>query len=494
MGARSFHPPADRTLLFIGDTHIGDNPVNRWTKFADAFLADSFKPAGIVHIGDLTDQSDAPSVTLAKQWWARFPDPKTMMNGDHDLLNGVTLAQWQSDYGVAEFKTVDFGFVAVITTHYAMTATRRDEIIAAAAAVAPKPVYLCIHRPLRDTTGAGVAPHDNLSASAPLYQFAESASEDPLTRAAVDASSNIVAVFSGHSHAWLDDPGAAITQSMGARTVPVINTSAITYVGSNKQFFSDPLVGLLVTLLADNKSVQIRYRDYGAGGVYTFWDRTRGKVTTLTAVTPPAAPSVRSSATGTVAAGTDVVISQPAGLAAGDLMLAAIADRGAATDTITPPSGWTVVVDQARGSVGRMIVYSKVATGSEPASYTFTCSSTNTQAGAIVALRNATAVDASAGATATVATGLHTCPTVTAAGGNELAVRIVATAVGALPLSWTWPGGVTEVLDFNSTGTGAGGIAIATEPISAAGAIGTRDATFAQSSSTTYAAATVAVR
>jgi len=283
MGNRIFAPPADRTLMFIGDTHVGDNPANRWTKFADAFLADAYKPAGIVHIGDLTDQSDAPSVALAKAWWARFPNPKTMTNGDHDLLNGVTLAQWQSDYSTSEFKTVDFGFVAVITTHYAMDATRRDAIIAAAAAVAPKPVYLCIHRPLRDTTTAGTAPHDNLSASAPSYTFAQSAAEDPLTRAAVNGSSNIVGVFSGHTHAWLDDPGAAITQSMGTRTVPVINTSAITYVGGTKQFFSDPLIGVFITLRADNKTLEVRYRDYGANGVWTFFDTARGRITTLTA-------------------------------------------------------------------------------------------------------------------------------------------------------------------------------------------------------------------
>jgi hypothetical protein len=278
----ALHPPAHRTLLFIGDTHVGDNPSNRWTKFADAVTNDSFHPAGIVHIGDQTDQADAPSVVLAKAWWDRFPDPKCLTNGDHDLLNGATLADWETNYETEEFKTVDFGFVSVLTTHYAMTTTRRDEIIAAAAAIAPRPIFLCIHRPLRDSTTAGTAPHDNLSASAPDYLFAEDASEDTLTRAAVDASPNIVAVFSGHSHAWLDDPGCAITQSMGTRTVPVINCSSITYVGGTKQFFSDPLIGLIVTLLDDNKTIELRYRDYGNGGVYTFFDATRGRVTTLT--------------------------------------------------------------------------------------------------------------------------------------------------------------------------------------------------------------------
>ena len=111
----------------------------------------------------------------------------------------------------------------------------------------------------------------------------QSAAEDPLTRAAVNGSSNIVGVFSGHSHAWLDDPGAAITQSMGTRVVPVINTSAITYVGAVKQFFTDPIVALFVTLLPDNKTLEVRYRDYGANGVWTAWDMNRGRVTTLVA-------------------------------------------------------------------------------------------------------------------------------------------------------------------------------------------------------------------
>ncbi|HEY9522454.1 MAG TPA: metallophosphoesterase [Thermopolyspora sp.] len=283
MGNRIVHPPAERSLLFIGDTHIGDNPSNRWTKMADAILADSFTPAGIVHIGDLTDQSDAPSVALAKTWWARFPEPKCLTVGDHDQLNGVTSTDWEDAYGTTVFKTVDFGFAAVITTYYLWTTTIRDAVIAAAAAIAPKPVFLCHHRPLRDTTGAGTAPHDNLSASAPSYTYAMGSTEDGYVRAAVDASPNIVGVFAGHTHAWLDDPGAATLVDMGTRQVPYFNCSSITYVGGTKQFFSDPLVGLVVTLLPDDQTIELRYRDYGAGGLYTFWDSARGRVTTLKA-------------------------------------------------------------------------------------------------------------------------------------------------------------------------------------------------------------------
>jgi hypothetical protein len=202
-------------------------------------------------------------------------------------------------------------------------------------------------------------------------------------------------------------------------------------------------------------------------------------------------PTFRSVSNGTVSAGTDVVIPAPT-LAVGDVMLAAIADRGANTDTITPPGGWSVVLEQVRGSVGKLSVFSKIATGSEPGSYTFVCSSSSTNAGAIMTIANASTVPVTAGATATVATGLHTSPGLASTNIGDLIVRIVSTAVGTLPLSWTWPTS-TERVDFNSVGTGAGGLAMATIQ-AVGGSLGTEDATFAQSSSTTYAAITVAVR
>jgi hypothetical protein len=283
VGNRNFHPDASRSLLFIGDTHVGNNPSNRWTKFADAVLGDAFKPAGIIQIGDLTDQATTAEVNLAKAWWARFPSPKVLTNGDHDLLNGVTISQWQTDYATQEFKTVDLGFVAVITTNYIVDTARRDAIIAAANAVAPKPVYVCIHRPARDTTGAGVAPHENLSASAPNYSFALDSSSDTNLRSAMGSATNIVGGFAGHTHAWLDDPGAAIRITAGARQVPFVNCSSITYVGSAKQFYTDPIIGVVATLRPDGKTTEIRYRDYGANAVWTWWAAARGQVTTLTA-------------------------------------------------------------------------------------------------------------------------------------------------------------------------------------------------------------------
>lgn len=211
--------------------------------------------------------------------------------------------------------------------------------------------------------------------------------------------------------------------------------------------------------------------------------------TTTTAGT--AVPTVHDTATGTVSAGTVVTIPKPALTAPGDFLIAAVADRGTNTDTVTPPSGWASLTSQARGSVGVLSVFTKVAAG-EPASYDFTCSASSTNAGTIIAVSGAnTTPDAVAGGAGTVATGLHTTPAVTTDVDNCLLLRIVATAVGTLPLSWTWT--INEIVDFNSVGTGAGGISAATETLATAGASGTRDATFAQSSSTTYAAVTVAL-
>jgi hypothetical protein len=226
-----------------------------------------------------------------------------------------------------------------------------------------------------------------------------------------------------------------------------------------------------------------------------------GLTASFNALTPPAPAAtlitVANSWTGVATPGTDVVITT-GGVPSGQVMYAAIADRGTNADTITPPGGWTLVLEQVRGSVGKLGVYRKVAGASEPASYTFTCSANSTNAGAIVALTGASQITpedvAAVGVTATVATGLHTTPSVTTASAGAMVLRIVTTAVGTLPLSWTWPGAQTEVVDFNSVATGAGGISIASEIDANPGAAGAVDATFAQSSSTTYAAVTVAVR
>jgi hypothetical protein len=88
--------------------------------------------------------------------------------------------------------------------------------------------------------------------------------------------------------------------------------------------------------------------------------------------TPGVAPAFRSAASAilTGASGTALTIARPAGVQAGDLLLAQIRYRDPVTGLIAP-AGWTLVGTITSGQANHAVLY-KVATGSEPTSYTFT--------------------------------------------------------------------------------------------------------------------------
>lgn len=79
-----------------------------------------------------------------------------------------------------------------------------------------------------------------------------------------------------------------------------------------------------------------------------------------------------------------LVIAKPAGVAAGDLLLAQVTVEKGSDITITAPAGWALVLRTNRsGDIGQAI-YWKAATGSEPASYTFNFNQANKAAGGIL--------------------------------------------------------------------------------------------------------------
>jgi hypothetical protein len=82
-----------------------------------------------------------------------------------------------------------------------------------------------------------------------------------------------------------------------------------------------------------------------------------------------------------------LTIARPSGVVAGDVLIAQVANRGMGTVATAPP-GWTVVRTDLSGASGasvRSTVYWRVATGSEPASYTWTLSESAHIAGGIAA-------------------------------------------------------------------------------------------------------------
>lgn len=70
----------------------------------------------------------------------------------------------------------------------------------------------------------------------------------------------------------------------------------------------------------------------------------------------------------------NVICNKPSGTIEGDLMVAWICGDSAFRRNVTPPSGWSVIYNQSSPDLGggaQQFGYYKVATASEPSSYTF---------------------------------------------------------------------------------------------------------------------------
>ncbi|MBL9077614.1 MAG: Ig-like domain-containing protein [Planctomycetes bacterium] len=190
-----------------------------------------------------------------------------------------------------------------------------------------------------------------------------------------------------------------------------------------------------------------------------------------------------------------LALSVPAGTVADDLLLAAVAVRPSSA-TVTPPSGWTLVrrIDNSTGATNSLLVYRRAATAGEPASHTFSFSTSTGGAGGIAAFRwvdTAAPIDAENGQSN--ASGLlHAAPSVTSTDADAMLVTVHAFSSSA---TWTEPTGMTEAFDVRSEASGATGISLCLcyLPWPTAGATGTRTAT-ASNDADTGNAATIVLR
>ena len=183
---------------------------------------------------------------------------------------------------------------------------------------------------------------------------------------------------------------------------------------------------------------------------------------------------------------TSLAITKPTGVASGHVMVATITATG--TGALTPPSGWGVVKDTTQGSAFRQTTYYKVATASEPASYSWGLGTTRQASGGIIDYSgvNATApIDATA--TASGASGNAVAGSVTTSVAND---QVIVASGFNVATTVTQPTGTTERYDRSSPSTTseAADFAQAT-----AGATGTKTATPANSTSA-WIAQTVALR
>ena len=189
--------------------------------------------------------------------------------------------------------------------------------------------------------------------------------------------------------------------------------------------------------------------------------RTRGILLTPQCSSGPAFRSITTTTNGTT-------VSKPSGVVAGDVLLAAL-EVCADPVVVTPPAGWTLVHNQPSGQgtadAFHAIVYKHVATASEPSEYTFDVPSGAYTSVEIAAYSGVTAVESSAGASATGTS--ITAPSLTTSQANELLVVFyVDFAYGP----WSTASDLTLRSDFDSN-------SLQDALIPAAGPTGTRTAT-----------------
>lgn len=168
---------------------------------------------------------------------------------------------------------------------------------------------------------------------------------------------------------------------------------------------------------------------------------------------------------------TDLIITKPAGVIDGDVMVAAIGiDGGSGVAITSVPTGWSLVRRTDNGTDVGLAVYYKVAS-SEGADYTWVFDIRAKHAGGIVAYYNndASPFDQEDGQTTASSTD-HAAPTITPTVSDTM---LVASYVINGAYTWTADGSMTERFDETSAVIGL----MSSDEVWASGATGTRTAT-----------------
>jgi hypothetical protein len=167
------------------------------------------------------------------------------------------------------------------------------------------------------------------------------------------------------------------------------------------------------------------------------------------AVWPPAAVAYhnRAYATGT---GLSLACDRPAGVVAGEVEIAVVTVVGGSTKTIHPPKGWQFVSRIDNGTALGIAIYRRATAAGEPATYTWTFT-TSTDASIVIAAMRSATPDHRQYALAS-ATGSGTAisnPSVSVGLVDGILLTIAATTANT---TVTPPAGVTELIDLNVTG------------------------------------------
>jgi fibronectin type 3 domain-containing protein len=194
-----------------------------------------------------------------------------------------------------------------------------------------------------------------------------------------------------------------------------------------------------------------------------------------TTTLPPATGGItfRAASSASSRAGTSLAIARPTGTQSGDVLLASLDVAGA--PTLTPPAGWTLVrTDTAPGSFVKA-TYWHLAAATDPASFTWTLSSSQVAVGLMLAyagVDSANPIDASNGQ-ANASSTSAVAPSVTVSTAGSMLVMLVGLAGNG---SVTPPSGMTERAEA-AAGRSAKITGEASDATVGAGTTGTRTAT-----------------
>jgi hypothetical protein len=204
-------------------------------------------------------------------------------------------------------------------------------------------------------------------------------------------------------------------------------------------------------------------------------------------------------------AGLKLTVPVPAGTQPGDVMIASVAlqpcsaaSGGACVTSVNPPAGWTLMntINQTTGAIpfsiptvygNRLFVYRRVATGTEPASYTWILGGALKPTGAVGGIVSFSGVDTmnplvAAAGQATPSSISHTAPSIDT--GAVTDTMLVSTHAANASTQWVPSAGMTEHVDEASMATpDQRGVSLEmnSEPRAAAGPTGTRTASFQSS-------------
>jgi hypothetical protein len=163
--------------------------------------------------------------------------------------------------------------------------------------------------------------------------------------------------------------------------------------------------------------------------------------------------TLRSVSSNNVSGVTSFTLNAPAGVAANDVMVAQITVRGGTGETITAPSGWNLIRRDDQSTNLAQALYYKVATSSEPSSYTWTFGTSHSASGGILdytGVSTSIPIDTSGGQVGSSGTAV-TAPSVTTTVANDMLADF--SGIQALT-TFTAPSGMTKEYDsFNNSGS-----------------------------------------